>query len=200
MPGALSASRNFTQLIDGAAFNNSDSTTAASAEKTSQNLAAAKTGVLTIRTNGTDGSLTMDTGHGITTGQRLDIYWSGGSCRGATVGTVATNVVPFTGATGTALPSAATAITAMVPDQQVFNLVGNSTTVLGAGGDAAFTVVFADSGGSELFAVVKTGNGAYVWFTGDTTNPIAGVTVAKVFLSHGSSSGTINVRATGLFD
>lgn len=199
MAGAITASRNFTQIIDGAAFNNSDSTTGDTATKASTTLSAAPTGTLSTRTSNTAGTLTMATGHGITTGARLDIYWSGGSCRGATVGTVATNSVPFTGATGTVLPAQDTAITAMVPDEEVFNVVGNNAVVVAAAGDAAFTVVFADGSNVEKHYVVKTAAGAGVWFSGDdATNPLSGDTVTKVFLSHGSSAGSVNVRATVL--
>ncbi len=199
MPGGLSASRNFTQIIDGAAFNNSDSLTADTATKASENLAAAATGTLSTRTSNTAGTLTMATGHGITTGVRLDIYWSGASCRGATVGTVSVNSVPFTGATGTVLPAQDTVITAMVPDEEVFNVVGNNAVCIAAAGDAAFTVVFADGSNVEKHFVVKAAAGGSVWFTGDdATNPLSGDTTTKVFLSHGSSAGTNNVRATCL--
>lgn len=200
MPGALVASRSKTQTIDGLSFQDADSLVAVDVVKASETLAAAATGVLTIRTNGTDGSLTMTTGHGITTGARLDIYWSGGSCRGALVGTVATNVVPFTAATGTALPAAATAITAMVPSEKVFNVVGNNCTAIGGGGDAAFTVVWADGSNVEKHFVVRTGAGGAQWQTGDdATNPLAGDTPTKVFLSHGSPAQAVNVRAACLY-
>lgn len=194
---SVDASRYLTQIVAGMAFNNSDSYTADNAVIANDSLAAAKTGTLTTRTSNTAGTLTMTTGHGITTGQRLDIYWSGGSCYGATVGTVATNSVPFTGASGTVLPAQDTAITAMVPSLETFDLVGDDCVVLAAGGDAACTILFVN-GGTVHLAVVKTSAGAYVWFTGDTTNPIAGDTVTDVYLSHGSSSGTISVRAAGL--
>jgi hypothetical protein len=156
----------------------------------SESLAAAKTGTLTTRTNGTDGTLTMDAGHGFTTGQRLDIYWSGGSCYGATIGTVATNSVPFTGAQGTALPVATTAITAMVPTSVAVAVVGNNAVSIGVGCPVGGNVIFADSGNATLAAVVLTSSvTSYVWTSAyGGTNPLAGATVAKVFISHGLST------------
>src|SRR4051812_13463763 len=71
-------------------------------------LGAAKTGTLTTRTSNTVGTLTMTAGHGITTAALQDIYWDGGSRRNVTVGTVATNSVPFSGGIGDNLPAAAT--------------------------------------------------------------------------------------------
>lgn len=201
MPGAFNASRNFTQNVDGLAFGNADSLTAAASLGANESLPAAPTGVLTIRTSGTAGTLTMDSaGHGITTGARLDIYWAGGSCRGALVGTVAGTSVPFTAAVGTALPASSTAITAAVPTAVVLVAVGNNCVVIAAAGDAAFTVVFADGSNVEQLAVVKTAAGGYCWFTGDGTNPLAGLTTAKVFLSHGSAAGPQGVRAKVLYN
>ena len=47
-----------------------------------------KAGALTTRTSDTVGSATMATGHGITTGALVDVYWDGGVRYGVTVGTV----------------------------------------------------------------------------------------------------------------
>jgi hypothetical protein len=93
-----------------------------SAEVASPTLAAAKTGTLTTRTDNDTGTLTMTAGHGITTGQTLDVYWAGGQRRGMTVGTVATNSVPIDGGAGDNLPANTTAITAMVPTSVPFLL------------------------------------------------------------------------------
>lgn len=192
------ATRNHTNTIAGLAFNNNDSVTSDGSIAVNPTLAAAKVGSLTIRTDNDTGTLTMDSGHGITTGNRLDVYWSGGSRYGMTVGTVATNSVPIDGGSGDNLPSAATAVTAMVPSLETFDLVGDDATALGAGGDAAFTVVFVN-GATEHWAVRKTAAGAKVWHSTDTeTNPIAGDTITDVYLSHGSSAAEVNVRAAAL--
>lgn len=193
------ASRNFTQTVAGMAFNNSDSYSADNGVIAEESLDAAKTGTLSTRTSGTAGTLTMESGHGITDGQRIDIYWSGGSCYGATVGTVASLSVPFTGAAGTTLPAQDTAITAMVPALETFDVVGNDAVVVAAGGDAACTVLLVN-GGTVHLATVKTAAGSYVWITGDGTNPIAGDTITDVYLSHGSSSSAVTVRAAVLRD
>lgn len=159
----------------------------------SVDVAPAKAGTLATRTNGTDGSLTMANGHGITTGARLDIYWAGGSCYGATVGSVSGNTVPFTGAAGDALPSASTAITAMVPTSEPVTLTGNNAVAIGANCPAGGRVVFAASNNSAIYAVPERSatNPSYVWVSTDGgTNPLAGGSVAKVFLSHGSTTLT----------
>lgn len=192
------ASRNHTNIIAGLAFNNADSLTADGELAVNPTLAAAKVGALTTRTDANTGELTMAASHGITTGVRLDVYWSGGSRYGMTVGTVATNQVPIDGGAGDDLPADETAITAMIPVEETFDLVGNDATAIGAAGDAAFTVVFVDGSDAAHLAVAKYAAGGYSWLTGDGTNPIAGDTITDVFLSHGSSSGAVNVRAAAL--
>ena len=63
------------------------------------------------RTNDTTGTLTLSTGHGITTGAIINITWSGGSRQYVTVGTVSTNSVPISAGIGNPLPAANTVIT-----------------------------------------------------------------------------------------
>lgn len=80
-------------------------------------LAAGKTGQLTTRTDNETGTLTMDSGHGITTGAIIDLYWSTGSRRQITVGTVSSNSVPIgadNSGVGDNLPTNLTSIVACV--------------------------------------------------------------------------------------
>src|SRR4051794_23760974 len=104
-----------TFQVAGQSYNTSRQVQANAANPYSVDLPAAKTGQLTTHTDNTTGTLTMAGGHGITTGARLDVYWTGGSRRGVTVGTVATNSVPFSGGAGDNLPLVNTNVTAMVP-------------------------------------------------------------------------------------
>lgn len=166
-------------------------------------LAAAKAGSLTTRTDNDTGTLTMATGHGITTGQRLDVYWFNsdgtiaGRRYGMTVGTVSGDSVPIDGGGGDNLPVAATAITAMVPDEETIALTGNNAMAIVAKCPIGGTVVFATSGNATILAITLTAaNTVYIWASGEATNPFAGQTVAKVFLSHGSSS--VSSTLTGL--
>lgn len=60
----------------------------------------AKAGTLSARTGNTTGTLTLSTGHGITTGDVVDLYWSGGFRYNVTVGTVSGNSVPLSDSGG----------------------------------------------------------------------------------------------------
>lgn len=159
-------------------------------------------GVLTVRTNGTDGSLTMtDAGHLIATAAKIDIYWLDAttglqkSCRAATVGTVAGLIVPFTGALGTALPPAATVIQAATVVSYVVQIVGNNVAALLAAADfAAATIVLLDTGGTVEDLVITTPpSGCYGWL-GVGTNPLATKTVDTVHFSHNDTTTPRNVR------
>lgn len=67
-------------------------------------LPQAYAGQLTTRTDDDTGEVTLDAGHAITTGMVVDIYWAGGVQYSVTVGTVATNAMPFDSGVGDNLP------------------------------------------------------------------------------------------------
>lgn len=160
-------------------------------------LAAAKSGTLTTRTDNDTGTLTMSSGHGITTGQRLDVYWSGGVRYGMTVGTVASNSVPIDGGAGDNLPANNTAITAMVPQQEDFPVDGADLQSLIVSCESPALVVFRTSAPADIVAAEVTADSDYVWFTGSgVDNPFDTDVAATVYLSHGGTvSRRINVVA-----
>lgn len=167
-------------------------------------VAAAKVGQLTTRTDADTGTLTMDSGHGFTTGVRLDVYWDGGSRRGMTVGTVATNSVPIDGGAGDDLPTNLTAITAAVPTEEDITLDGDDVALIAMFAGAEGSIVLADASDVTILGKAVGGsNGgeqSYVFADGDGTNPVAGGDIAKVFLSHGDSDASQDMRLSLLHD
>jgi len=165
-------------------------------EKTA--LAAAKTGNLTTRTDDDTGELTMDAGHSITTGQRLDVYWDGGRRYGMTVGTVAGNAVPIDGGAGDNLPADESEITAFVPIEENFLFDGDDLQLLVASGTRKGLIVLEDAGGVEL-AIDLDEDQMFRWDTGDgSANPVVGDDITKAFFSNGDSAGTANLRIAAL--
>lgn len=150
-------------------------------------VAAAKIGTLTVRTDNDTGTATLVTGHGITTGARVDVYWSGGSRRGMTVGTVATNDVPIDGGSGDNLPVITTALKVAIAQEELFAFSGDSIVALMVQSPQQGRATFVLASGStteELYRVLQAGS-LYHWFTGNgDTNPVAGDTITKVFFSH----------------
>lgn len=160
---------------------------------------AAKTGALTTRTDADTGTLTMDSGHGITTGARLDLYWDGGSRRGLTVGTVSVDEVPIDGGAGDDLPDDETDITAMVPVEEEFLLTGDNAEALLFYSVLAGIIVLTGADDVEDMAVELDAAIPYLWtLERDPTIPVAGDTVTKAFFSHGDSTTTSAMTVVAL--
>lgn len=179
----------------GLTFTLSSTITSDAAIPFSISVAAAKTGTLTTRTDANTGTLTMAADHGITTAARLDLYWTGGSRRGITVGTVSVNSVPIDLGSGDDLPAQDTAITAMVPTEQALAVTGDNVVSIAVSCPVGGTVVFADVSNAELYATVRPSTApTWTWVSADGgTNPLASDAVTKVFLSHGSSAAASTI-------
>lgn len=173
-------------------------------------LSAAKTGTLTTRTSDTVGTLTMSADHGITTAAVIDLYWDGGVRYGVTVGTVATNSVPFSLGAGDNLPIATTAITAVV--QQTVNIFidGDETELLAMElrtNDRSLRIAghvdFFDVGDVRIAEVDLVSNVPQVWdIGGGSANPFTGnpITYAKVSTGGSSTTETYQLTITGVQD
>ena len=159
-------------------------------------LPAADAGSLTTRTNDTDGELTMDSGeHGISSSDKIDIYWDGGVAYEATVGTVSGTAVPFTGAHGDVLPTQDTDVAAdvLVPldtdfDGDLLEMIAMASTKRGH-------YLFDDSGTAELAAGELTANEPWTWVA-DTgvSNPLTGNPVDDLYVSNGDATAAATLK------
>lgn len=158
---------------------------------------AAQPAVLTTRTNNTSGTLTMtNNNHGITTGQRIDLYYSGGQIVNATVGTVSGTSVPISTISAvngsTTLPIATTAITVGIPVQSVCSCTGNNIQAIILNCPLGNAIFCFASTGADIAAIVVTAGNVYSWNTTDTgANPLASSTPATVWMSHNYTSGSV---------
>lgn len=169
---------------------------------------AAKTGTLSTRTDNTTGTLTMDSGHGLTTGNTIDLYWSGGVRYGVTVGTVSTNSVPISAGAGDNLPTATTAITAVV--QQSVNLAidGDETDILAiifettdSSLRTAAHIQFRDAAADEIAEIDFVTNVPQVWdIAGGSANPFTGDPITNLKVSQGNSTTTATLKIIGVQD
>ena len=162
-------------------------------------LIAAQTGTLTTRTSDTVGTATLGSGHGILTGEIVDIYWSGGVRYGVTVGTVAGTSVPFSLGGGDVLPIATTAITVVLQTEiNPLNLDGDNAEIVGvfyrnaSDTGANAHIDFQDVGSAtieELDVVHETAAGGLNHITnisGGDVNVYTGNPITKGFASHDS--------------
>lgn len=185
--------------FNGSGYNCNTSVTAEQGWNVSFTLGPAKAGTLTTRTDANTGTLTMaDAGHGITTGARLDLYWDGGLRYGITVGSVSGVTVPIDLGGGDDLPVVDTAITAMVPEAGTASITGANVVLLVAGSNctgASSQVVYTQSDDTLIAAyeIAADLQATPPWFDGSGfTNPVTGVTLGKVYMSHGDSTASVS--------
>lgn len=158
-------------------------------------LPVGKAGTLTARTDNDTGEATLGSGHGITDGMIVDVYWSGGVRYGMTVGTVASLVVPLDGGAGDNLPSTSTAL--VVTEQEVINtsLDGDTLAIIGVslevatGSTGKGHVDFQDSGDSSIEEIDLVGNAPAIYdIEGGATNVFTGNPITHCQASNGSST------------
>lgn len=157
---------------------------------------AAKTGTLTTRTDNTTGTLTMQSGHGFNTGDKIALFWAGGSQRDVTVGTVSGNSVPISGGTGDNLPAASTAITACGATVDAVAFTGDNAAALVVYGtlpptDGNAYVEFTASNDAVIAAFKISGTNPTASWDGTGTNPFAGGTIAKVKFYQGALAARV---------
>ena len=161
-------------------------------------LAAGKAGTLTTRTDNDTGVATLGTGHGIITGDKVDVYWSTGIRRGMDA-TVATNAVTIDGGAGDNLPSGATAL--VVCKQTVLDVDITGTTIAACMASAqrrgSIAIQKNDATVIKNLDLGLSGNDgeAFLVYAPNLgmTNPFS-VDVGKIVISNGSSAGTSLVK------
>lgn len=185
----------------GVSLTNSTTLTAPARAVADPVLPTAKAGSLTDRTDADTGELTLAAGHGVTAGQRLDVFWIDPAtgeqkCRHkCAVGTVAGDVVPVDLGAGDDLPPQDTAVTAQVPTPMEFGFDQANLLVLAVSGGAAGKVVVEKADGTVVFHRTLGANGAgFTWAAGFGTNPLSD-TPATAFLSNGSAAQANTVTA-----
>jgi len=175
-----------------------------------ETLPAAKTGTLSTRTNDTSGTLTLESGHGITTAAVIDLYWDGGSRYGVTVGTVSGTSVPISGGAGDNLPIATTAVTATTRTTAniyidgdnvkliAFEMQTNDRSLRTAGRITFFDV---DDNAIEQLDLVANVPQVYD-FEGGATNILTGAPITYIATSTAGSSTAENylLKISGVYD
>ncbi|MBX3451024.1 MAG: hypothetical protein KF777_15775 [Planctomycetaceae bacterium] len=148
-------------------------------------LAAGKVGTLTTRTDDNTGVATLAGGHGVSTSDVCDIYWSGGLRRGLTA-TVDGNAVTLDGGAGDVLPTQATAVVVCVQTEIVEAFDGDDLEVLLISTSQRCSVDLQQSNGTSHAAYDIPAGGMRSWTAaGGTTNPVAGDSIGQIVVSNG---------------
>lgn len=192
------ATANFgrTGVLGGETFGNSVQVEieAEAVQTRDSEVSAGKVGVLSTRTDADTGVATLSGGHGVSSSDRVDVYWTGGSRRGMAA-TVSSNDVTIDGGSGDDLPAQSTEVVVMVCTEEAHVVTGNDVKALALYTPARGTFVFAESDDSEVFAVTLDAGGVFHWWEGSgLTNPLAGGAVTKVFLTHADSESAQTMK------
>jgi len=174
-----------SQSLGGVSFPESKAPTGDAMIVHNLSIAAAEAGDLTTRTSDTIGTLTVDdSGHSITTGVRLDIYWTAGTRRGVLVGIVSGSSIPFTGGAGDVLPTNLTAITCAVPEEADVFVDGTNVAGILLYSAARGIIVLEDDGALEAYEK-RLGAGITAEWHEDNgiDNPITGDAIEKAYFS-----------------
>jgi len=171
-------------------------------------IAAAQVGTLDTRTDDDTGVAGLSSGHGISTSDVVDVYWSGGRRYGMDA-TVSGDNVTIDGGAGDNLPTATTAVTVVIQTEiNPLNLDGDNAEVVAIvyrnanDSSAKGSLDLQDSGSAsikQVDLVHETANGGLdnVWnISGGDTNDFTGNPITKGFASHDSQqAGTLYVLA-----
>lgn len=163
-------------------------------------VAAGKAGSLTTRTDNDTGVATLSTGHGITTGQKVTVFWEGGR-RYNMDATVAVNAVTVDGGAGDNLPAQDTAVVLCVETEVNAAFDPDDLEFLSATGTRRCSIVFVDSTDAVLFAVDLDAAELCAWWSGSgITRPMTGNAVAKILAANGDSSYAADFTIAAVYD
>ena len=169
-------------------------------EPVDTDLSAGKAGMLGTRTGDDSGVVTLSEGHGVQTGNKVDLYDTAGAVvRYGLDATVAGNDVTLDGGEGDALPAQGAAVVVSVQVTLDVTFDGDNLVMIGAQAERRSHLQFVDAGGATLEAVELGAGEAWAWVA-DTgaANPLSGNAVAAVKASCGESEGESNIKLTGL--
>jgi len=138
-------------------------------------LPAAKSGSLTTRTDADTGVLTLGSGHGIVTGDKVDVYWSGGLRYAMDVTADDETTITVDSGDGDDLPAEDTAVTVGKCVEVDFALTGDNVVMIGAGCTESRRahVTFLSAADAILAAAEIPAGEVWSWASNTVTNPLA---------------------------
>ncbi|MFO0880732.1 MAG: hypothetical protein U0840_25650 [Gemmataceae bacterium] len=186
-------------VIGGTTYEHVTDVEGLSMERATPSIPAAKSGTLTTRTDNDTGVVTLGSGHGISTGHKVSVFWSGGKRFGMTA-TVSGNAVTLDGGTGDNLPVLNTAVTAAVPVEVPYVVDTEQLRAMAAHCTQPGYIEVLDGAGTPArIALLSVGpNAARVWWLNNgETNPLGDqVTATAKFVHGGTTTTTMTLAMT----
>lgn len=158
-------------------------------------LPAGISGTLSTRTDDDTGVATLGAGHGITTSDVVDVFWSGGVRYGMSVTLVNATEVSIDLGAGDVLPAQDTALIVGVRQEIDSDFDGDLLELLALACDRRAHVELLTEADASLLAVELPAGGVWDWLSErGVTNPLAGQTVGKFQASCGETqAGALQV-------
>lgn len=165
-------------------------------------------GELTTRTDDDTGEITADSaGHGITTGDTVNVYWDGGVQYGCTVGTVSGTAIPIDTGSGDNLPTLNSDVVVTKVVTAAVTLDGDNAQLIAiemednANGSDAGHVRFEDSGDSEIAELDLVANVPQTYdLAAGISNPFTGNVITEIIAANGSSANAATLKVLALID
>ncbi len=174
-------------------------------------LPAGKAGTLTTRTDANTGVVTVASGHGITTSDTVDVYWSTGRRYGVDVTATDSTTITIDVGSGDDLPSTSTAV--VICKQVVINkaIDGDNLSVIGfqvvLANDNGFgtRLTFFDAingGGSAVGSGIDLDSNVPVVYdiARGVTNPLTGSPILSLVASNGDGTNAATLKIQGMQD
>jgi hypothetical protein len=192
----------------GVSINKSYNRTADGVAAIEPSILAGKAGTLTTRTDNDTGVVTVASGHGITTADKITVFWSGANRYGMTVTATTSTTISIDVGAGTNLPTANTAVVISKEVAANISIDGDNTSVVAvcaeysnASTASANHLRFLDAAGDTIAAVSLVGNVPKVWdIAGGATNDFTGDVIASVAVANGDTSAAATLKVIALVD
>lgn len=204
---AINYSRTQTILMDNQQYKSTVALNSNGIVQQAPSVPAPKAGTLTTYTDANTATLTMNSGHGITTGDKFDLYWNGGVRINCVAGTVSGNTVPFTGGTRDNIPPAATVVSAMVPQSHNFVFVWTDVLAIVCSSQKTPTPIRAvvhfitDAGSEASWPLVQLdGVSDYIWDGNMGNKPLLIISsIQSIKISHEDTTGPQTIAVNAMF-
>jgi hypothetical protein len=150
-------------------------------------------------TDASDGVAAMADGFGLASGDKIDVFWSGGRHYGMTATVTGSNVA-LAGGAGDDLPASGTAVVLAqrLSVEAVFTPADMDMLLVAS--DQPVSVVFEDADGTVLCALTIPAGGCCLWWTNSGIGcPMSGGPTATIQIGNGSTTAA-NVTIAVLYD
>lgn len=163
-------------------------------------LPAGTAGTLTTRTDNDTGVATLDSGHGLSTADVVDVYWDGGMRYGM-LATVDGDAITVDGGAGDDLPSQDDAVVVTVTIEVNSDFTGDDLQMIVAQADQRASLDFLTSADASLKHIeLETAGEQWSWAADQgVANPLIGV-IDAVICSNGSSTTAATLKLGMLYE